>query len=55
MLFNVHSFLRDRERQSMSGGEAETERETQKPKQAPNSELSDPDAGLKPTKHETMT
>ena len=33
-------FLKERERQSMSSGGAERERETQNPKQDPDSELS---------------
>ena len=40
LFFNIYSFLRDRERQSMSRGGAEREGETQNPKQAPGSELS---------------
>ena len=38
--FNIYSLLRDRERQSMSRGGEERERETQNLKQAPGSELS---------------
>ena len=40
MIFNVYLCLRETERQSMRGGGAERERETQNPKQAPGSELS---------------
>ena len=38
--FFVYLSLRERERQTMSRGGAERERETQNPKQAPGSELS---------------
>ena len=38
--FIVHLLLRERQRQSMSRGGAERERETQNLKQAPGSELS---------------
>ena len=38
--FNVYLFLRDRERQGASRRGAESERETQNPKQAPDTELS---------------
>ena len=37
---NVYLFIFERERQSVRGGGAERERETQNPKQAPGSELS---------------
>ena len=37
---NVYLLLRDRERQSVSGGGAERERKTQNLKEAPGSELS---------------
>ena len=40
IFFNVYSFLRERDRQNASGGEAERERHTQNPKQALGSELS---------------
>ena len=51
--FNIYLLLRDRERESMSGGRAGREREThtQNPKQAPGSAPgTEPDVGLEPTK-----
>ena len=36
-------------------GEGQRERETQNPKQAPVSELSEPDTGFRPTNREIMT
>ena len=45
-------------RERASGGEAETEKETQNLKWAPGSEQAfskEPDAGLEPTDHEIMT
>ena len=50
-LFNVYLFLRERKTQSVNRGGAERERETQSPKQAPDSELSahSSDVGLEPT------
>ena len=50
--------MRYRDRQSMSGGGAEREKETQNLKQAPGSEQAvstEPGAGLKPTNCEIMT
>ena len=55
-IFNVYLFLRGRERQRVSRGRSEKERETQNLKQAPGSELSaEPDAGLKLTNCEITT
>ena len=54
-IFNVYSFLKERDRQSVSG-EGQTERETQNPKQAPGPELSaQPDLGLELTNREIMS
>ena len=57
-LFSVYLFLRDRERQNVSGG-GQRERETQNPKQAPGSSLpavsTEPNVGLEPTSHEILT
>ena len=50
--------MRDRERQSTSGGKGQRERETQNPKQDPGSELSartEPDARLELTNSEILT
>ena len=48
--------MKDRERQSVSKGEAERRRETQNLKQAPGSELSaEPDTGLELTNCEIVT
>ena len=40
LIFFMFTYFRERDRQNMSGGGAERERETQNPKQAPGSELS---------------
>ena len=47
-------FERARERDRARAGEGQGERETQNPKQAP-AVSTEPDAGLKLTKHEIMT
>ena len=49
-------FLRERERQSVSEGGAERERETQDAKRAPGSRAvsTEPDMGLEPTNREIM-
>ena len=58
-IFNVYSFLREREgeRQDVNGRGAERERETQNPKQALGSEAvsTEPDARLELVNHEIMT
>ena len=48
-------FERESERGKASAGEGQRERETQNPKQAPGSELSEPNAGLERTNREIMT
>ena len=51
-------FIFERERESMSRGGAERERETQKPKQAPGSVCAvstEPNMGLELTNQEIMT
>ena len=54
--FSQYLFIFERERQSASGGEAKRERETQNPKQAPDSVLSaEPDVGLELTNWEIVT
>ena len=53
---NICSFLRDGERQSMSGGGAEREGDTESEASSRLQAVStEPDAGLKPSNREIMT
>ena len=53
---NVHLSLRGRDGQSTSGGEAETEGDTQHDAGSrPRTVSAEPDAGLEPTNREIMT
>ena len=56
--FFILMFIFERERDSVSGGGAETEWETQNPKQAPRSQhrvRAEPDAGLELTNRDIVT
>ena len=56
IFFNIYLFLRDRERQSMRGGGAEREGNTESEAGSRLRAVStEPDVGLKPTNHEIMT